>query len=161
MKTLLPIVISLGLLIPFSPVGEYVWHTTEQQSSTLLHNTQQRLQTWASEFNHASALLAQQWRQTTHELAETGAQSQQHLALSGEKLAAVWQQEHNQVSSQVARQWQTTATMLVQWPQQLWQQAMSSGESQWANLQQQQAQWQHRMSHSLSRLEAQVATQTE
>ncbi|MGL4205915.1 MAG: hypothetical protein ACRCRW_07360 [Aeromonadaceae bacterium] len=161
MKTLLPIVISFGLLIPFSPVGEYLWHTSQRQGHDLLLTSKQQAEIWSEALTQKRSDLSLWWQQSTTTLQADVAHSQQQLTQQSQTLAQRWQQQSMQWRDELEQQWQSVSSTLSQWPQELWQQARHSGESQWANLLQQQEQLQHSVSHSLTRLESQVTPQTE
>ncbi len=121
MKTLYPIILSFSLLIPFSPVGEYLWHYGQQGASGLAIDTRNSGQGWWHDamtsqeqlvlwFQHskrqgwqqidAGILSLQQGIQQQGDTIQTGLNSGQDALQQG------W--EHNQQSlQQVASQlWQ-------------------------------------------------------
>ncbi len=175
MKTLLPIVISLGLLIPFSPVGEFLWHAGQQRvegwsgtfntKSTAIVNqldlsalgpqtSQLPTSGWRSVLNHKKTEIVSQWQVTMTTLQAKISQDGNQLVQDTRALTQGWQQQGWQWTTELGQQWQSIGSFLAQQPGQLWQAALNSGESHWANLQQRQAQLQSRISHSLTELEA-------
>ena len=121
MKTLYPIILSFSLLIPFSPVGEYLWQYGQQSASGLAIDTRNSGQGWWHEamasqeqlvqwFQHskqqgwqqidASALSVQQELQRQGDSLQTGLSSGQ------DALQQTWQRGQQSLQQMTSQLWQ-------------------------------------------------------
>ncbi len=120
MKTIYPIILSFGLLIPFSPVGEYLWHHSQKIATDLTTQTQSSGQSWWQ-----SALSAQ--NDLSSWFMQSKTRSWQQIDAQTETLkAAIDQQETSLQQSLrsgqtlVSNQWQRGQQTLQQQGRQVW-----------------------------------------
>ena len=138
MKTLYPIFASLLFLIPFSPVGGYLWQQSQTQGAQLLQQTQAAGQQGWGQLSAVPQQLGDWWdghyQQSQHYLAEQAdacgealAQGQQHLQQSlragGDSARQYWQQTQQAIS----QHWQSGQQSLLAHGEALWQAAQDSG----------------------------------
>ncbi len=124
MKTLYPIILSFSLLIPFSPVGEYLWQHGQQGASSLAVETRNNGQGWWHEAIASQEQLVQ-WFQRSKQQGwqqiDAGVLSvQQELQQQGDAI------QTGLSSGQDALQqtWQHGQQSLQQWTRHLWQESV-------------------------------------
>jgi hypothetical protein len=128
MKTIYPIILSFGLLIPFSPVGEYLWHHSQEIAANLTTQTQSNGQSWwqsvlsaqddlSSWFMQSKTRSWQQIDAQTETLKETidqqGTSLQQSLHSSQTLVSNQWQRGQQTLQQQGSYIWHET-TLFVE-----------------------------------------------
>ncbi len=127
MKTLYPIILSFSLLIPFSPVGEYLWHYGQQGASGLAVDTRNSGQGWwhdAMASQEQLVLWFQHGKQQGWQQIDAGILSlQQGIQQQGDNL------QTGLSSGQDALQqtWQHGQQSLQQWTSKRWQDGILFG----------------------------------
>lgn len=121
MKTLYPIILSFGLLIPFSPVGEYLWQYGQQGASGLAVETRYSGQGWWHDAMASQEELVlwfqrskqQGWQQidagilsVQQELQQQGEAIQNGLGTGQELLQQTWQQGQQGLQQSASHLWQ-------------------------------------------------------
>lgn len=121
MKTLYPIILSFGLLIPFSPVGEYLWQYGQQGASGLAVETRHSGQGWWHDAMASQEELVlwfqrskqQGWQQidagilsVQQELQQQGEAIQNGLGTGQELLQQTWQQGQQGLQQSASHLWQ-------------------------------------------------------
>ena len=121
MKTLYPIILSFSLLIPFSPVGEYLWQYGQQGASGLAVETRHSGQGWWHDAMASQEELVlwfqrskqQGWQQidagilsVQQELQQQGEAIQNGLGTGQELLQQTWQQGQQGLQQSASHLWQ-------------------------------------------------------
>ena len=135
MKTLYPIILSFGLLIPFSPVGEYLWQYGQQGASGLAVETRNSGQGWwhdAMASQEELVLWFQRSKQQGWQQIDAGILSvQQELQQQSEAI-----QNGLGTGQEVLQQtWQQGQQGLQQWTSHLWQESVQYGSNLLASVQ--------------------------
>lgn len=160
MKNLLPVVASLMALLPFSPVGEEMWHmachaldsqaqTTTNQLQQWGHTQQSRYQQWLA---IGKQELGQQQQGTSALLEQVEAQPQGLLDSGKEWGQTLLAQGANHWHSAVERV-ESTGKTLVDYPLNWWQQLASAGEESLSTLQARQEEVKNKLNRTLDRWE--------
>lgn len=127
MKTLYPIILSFSLLIPFSPVGEYLWQHGQQSASGLAVETRNSGQGWWHEAIASQEELVQSFqrsKQQAWQQIDAGVLSvQQELRQQGDTI----QTRLNSGQDALQQTWQHGQQSLQQAASQLWQQGILLG----------------------------------
>ena len=138
MKTLYPIFASLLFLIPFSPVGGYLWQQSQTQGAQLLQQTQEagqqgwgQLSTvpqqlgewWDEHYQQSQRYLAGRVEACGESLAQSRQEVQQSLSAGGDSARQYWQQTQQAIS----QHWQSGQQSLLAHGEALWQAAQDSG----------------------------------
>lgn len=127
MKTLYPIILSFSLLIPFSPVGEYLWHYGQQGASGLAIDTRNSGQGWWQDAMVSQEQLVQWFqhsKQQGWQQIDAGVLSvQQELRQQGDAL----QTGFGSGQDALQQKWQRGQQSLQQVASQLWQQGVRFG----------------------------------
>jgi len=126
MKTLYPIILSFSLLIPFSPVGEYLWHHGQQTASGFALQTQNSGQSWWQDalssqqqlvlwFQHGKQQGWQQIDTQVHtlqqELQQQGNAIQTGLNSGQDALQQGWQRSQQTLQQVTNQLWQDTVML--------------------------------------------------
>ena len=121
MKTLYPIILSFSLLIPFSPVGEYLWQHGQQGASSLAVETRNNGQGWWHEAIASQEQLVQWfqrskqqgWQQidarvlsVQQELQQQGDVIQTGLSSGQDALQQTWQHGQQNLQQVASQLWQ-------------------------------------------------------
>lgn len=127
MKTLYPIILSFSLLIPFSPVGEYLWHYGQQGASGLAIETRNSGQGWWHDAIASQEQLVQWFqhsKQQGWQQIDAGV-----LSVQQELQQQVGSLQTGLSSGQDALQqtWQRGQLSLQQWTSHLWQESVQFG----------------------------------
>ena len=121
MKTLYPIILSFSLLIPFSPVGEYLWHHGQQTASGLALQTQNSGQSWWQDALSSQQQLVlwfqhckqQRWQQIDagilslqQGIQQQGDNLQTGLSSGQDALQQTWQHGQQSLQQWTSKRWQ-------------------------------------------------------
>jgi hypothetical protein len=142
MKTLYPVIISFGLMIPFSPVGKLLWHTGQETSVQWISDSQALKQQWSGKAQDEKHLfsdwlaasrsnlqqgLADKEQRFAQQTADTGHALRQVIEQTGLGALQTLQQQSQTLGLQVSGLWDWTimeATELgqtaISLPQKLW-----------------------------------------
>ena len=127
MKTLYPIILSFSLLIPFSPVGEYLWHYGQQGASGLAVDTRNSGQGWwhdAMASQEQLVLWFQHGKQQGWQQIDAGILSvQQELQQQSDSL----QTGLSSGQDALQQKWQRSQQSLQQVASHLWQESVQFG----------------------------------
>ena len=138
MKTLYPIFASLLFLIPFSPVGGYLWQQSQTQGAQLLQQTQAAGQQgwgqlsavpqqlgdwWDGHYQQSQHYLAEQADACGEALAQSRQDVQQNLSAGGDRAQQYWLQTQQAIGDR----WQSGQQSLQAQGEALWQAARDSG----------------------------------
>lgn len=135
MKTLYPIILSFSLLIPFSPVGEYLWHSGQQGASGLAVETRNSGQDWWHDALVSQEALVhwfQRSKQEGWQRIDAGVLSvQQELQQQGDAI----QSRLSSGQDALQQTWQQGQQGLQQWTSQLWHKSVRFGSDLLTSLQ--------------------------